>query len=94
MFSTHSLLIIISILLIPKNVLCNPKSLQNAYVESFKIYQKAIEIAHERNLTAEQNEELERILDEQPNVVYSTLRETIGIDGQIRHDIFHIFFFF
>ena len=53
-------------------------SLQSAYVTSFKIYQKAIKIAHQRSLTPDQEQELDRILDEQPNIVYNTLSRIAG----------------
>ena len=40
-------------------------------------------IAHERQLTPEQQADLSRILEEQPTVVYAALRDIVGNDGQI-----------
>ena len=60
------------------------QSLQSAYFGTFKIYQKAINLAHTRELTTIQNEELRSILEEQPNIIYKTLRENVEINGQIQ----------
>ena len=48
-------------------------------------------IAHERQLTPEQQADLSRVLEEQPTVVYSALRDIVGNDGQIEV-VYFIFF--
>ena len=44
---------------------------------------KAVSIAHERELTPQQKADLSRILEEQPTVEYSSLRDIVGNEGQI-----------
>ena len=44
---------------------------------------QAVSVAYERELTTEQKDDLSRILEEQPTVVYNALRNIVGNDGQI-----------
>ena len=44
---------------------------------------QAVSVAYERELTTEQKDDLSRILEEQPPVVYNALRTIVGNDGQI-----------
>ena len=52
--------------------------LESIYEVSFKIYKKAIELAHQANLTADQKEDLENIFAEQPSLVHDTLAQVSG----------------
>ena len=47
------------------------------------ISMQAVSVAYERELTTEQKNDLSRILEEQPTVVYNALRSIVGNDGQI-----------
>ena len=47
------------------------------------ISMQAVSVAYERELTTEQKDDLSRILEEQPTVVYNALRSIVGSDGQI-----------
>ena len=81
-------LLLLAPLLAIRLVTCSEQfSLKSAYINSFQIYQHALKLAHERNLTTDQAEELDRILEQQPNVIYDTLSKISGgQDGTIRQD--------
>ena len=80
-------LIIFGLITSPPLVLASSYPLSNIYQLAFQVYRKAVNLAYTRELTPDQREELERIHEEQPNIVLESIRGILGEVSQNGYDV-------